>query len=112
VCYFYGCVSLAILALCRVAYCACAFLGPFSLGGKMIKPWFIPLHDAILCQQYMIKPIKQLIKKWCLEKMGTQRRLLLSLGVNLAFFKAGYARLFSFNPARQRPRHSLCGQGL
>ena len=41
-----------------------------EVKGKVIKPWFIPLHDAVLCQQYMAKPIKQLMKKWCLEKMG------------------------------------------
>ena len=41
-----------------------------EVKGSVIKPWFIPLHDAILCQQYMVKPIKQLMKKWCLEKMG------------------------------------------
>jgi hypothetical protein len=41
-----------------------------QVKGKMVKPWFIPLHDAVLCQQSMVKPIKQLMKRWCLEKTG------------------------------------------
>jgi len=41
-----------------------------EVKGKMVKPWFLPLHDAIFCQQDKVKPIKQVMKRHWKEKIG------------------------------------------
>jgi len=43
-----------------------------EVDGKMVKPWFVPVHDAIWCQRYMVKPIKRLMKKMWFEKLGAK----------------------------------------
>ena len=40
------------------------------VDGKLRKPWFIPLHDAIWCQRYAAKPLTKLMKEYWHKETG------------------------------------------